>query len=68
MFPGFAYQLGNLIASRNGPIQASIAESHGGNFGLAMAIVAGITVVVLVAWTAIGPERTDVDFLTEKTN
>jgi SHS family lactate transporter-like MFS transporter len=32
-----------------------------------MAIVAGITVVVLVAWTAIGPERTDVDFLTEKT-
>jgi SHS family lactate transporter-like MFS transporter len=68
MFPGFAYQLGNLIASRNGPIQAWIAESHGGNFGLAMAIVAGITVVVLVVWTAIGPERTDVDFLTEKTN
>jgi len=68
MFPGFAYQLGNLIASRNGPIQASIAESHGGNFGLAMAIVAGITVVVLVAWTAIGPERTDVDFLTETVN
>ncbi|WP_066815382.1 MFS transporter [Sphingomonas mali] len=68
MFPGFAYQLGNLIASRNLPIQASIAQSHGGNFGLAMAIVAGITVVVLVAWTAIGPERTDVDFLTEKTN
>jgi len=68
MFPGFAYQLGNLIASRNLPIQASIAQSHGGNFGLAMAIVAGITVVVLVIWTTIGPERTDVDFLTEKTN
>lgn len=68
MFPGFAYQLGNLIASRNLPIQASIAQSHGGNFGLAMAIVAGITVVVLVVWTAIGPERTDVDFLTETTN
>lgn len=68
MFPGFAYQLGNLIASRNLPIQASIAQSHGGNFGLAMAIVAGITVVVLVIWSAIGPERTDVDFLTEKTN
>jgi SHS family lactate transporter-like MFS transporter len=68
MFPGFAYQLGNLIASRNLPIQASIAQSHGGNFGLAMALVAGITVVVLVIWTAIGPERTDVDFLTEKTS
>jgi SHS family lactate transporter-like MFS transporter len=66
MFPGFAYQLGNLIASRNGPIQASIAESHGGNYGLALALVAGITVVVLVIWTAVGPERTDVDFLAEE--
>ena len=68
MFPGFAYQLGNLIASGNLPIQARIAESHGGNYGLALALVAGITAVVLVTWTAIGPERTDVDFLTEKTN
>ena len=67
MFPGFAYQLGNLIASRNGPIQAGIAESHGGNYGLALAVVAGITAVVLVIWTAIGPERTDVDFLAEET-
>ena len=52
MFPGFAYQLGNLIASRNGPIQARIAE-------------AGIAVVVLVIWTLIGPERRDVDFVAE---
>jgi SHS family lactate transporter-like MFS transporter len=66
MFPGFAYQLGNLIASGNLPIQARIAESHGGNYGLALAIVAGITAVVLVIWTFIGPERTDVDFLAEK--
>ena len=68
MFPGFAYQLGNLIASRNLPIQAGIADSHGGNYGLALALVAGITAVVLVIWTALGPERTDVDFLTEKTS
>jgi MFS transporter, SHS family, lactate transporter len=66
MFPGFAYQLGNLIASRNGPIQAGIAEAHGGNYGLALAVVAGATAVVLVIWTAIGPERTDVDFLAEE--
>jgi hypothetical protein len=57
MFPGFAYQLGNLIASRNGPIQAGIAESHGGNYGLALALVAGTTVVVLIFWTLIGPQR-----------
>jgi SHS family lactate transporter-like MFS transporter len=65
MFPGFAYQLGNLIASRNAPIQANIAESHGGNYGLALALVAGITVIVLVIWTAIGPEKRDKDFLAE---
>jgi len=65
MFPGFAYQLGNLIASRNGPLQAGIAASHGGNYGLALALVAGVTALVLVAWTAIGPERRDVNFVEE---
>jgi SHS family lactate transporter-like MFS transporter len=65
MVPGFAYQLGNLIASRNGPIQASIAKAHGGDYGLAMALVAGITVVALVIWTLVGPERRNVDFVAE---
>lgn len=65
MFPGFAYQLGNLIASRNGPFQAGIAEAHGGNYGYAMALVAGVTAVVLVIWTWLGPERRDVDFVAE---
>jgi len=57
MFPGFVYQLGNLIASRNAPIQAGIAESHGDNFGLALALVAGITACVLAGWISFGPER-----------
>jgi SHS family lactate transporter-like MFS transporter len=65
MFPGFAYQLGNLIASRNGPIQAGFAEAHGNNYGLALALVAGIAAVVLVTLTALGPERRDVDFVEE---
>jgi len=65
MFPGFAYQLGNLIASRNGPIQAGFAEAHGNNYGLALALVAGAAAVVLIALTALGPERRDVDFVEE---
>ena len=65
MFPGFAYQLGNLIASRNGPIQAGFAEAHGNNYGLALALVAGAAAVVLVILTALGPERRDVDFVEE---
>ena len=65
MFPGFAYQLGNLIASRNGPIQAGFAEAHGNNYGLALALVAGMAAIVLVTLTALGPERRDVDFVEE---
>jgi SHS family lactate transporter-like MFS transporter len=57
MFPGFVYQLGNLIASRNAVIQARIAESHHGNYSLALASIAGITAVVLALWSSLGPER-----------
>jgi MFS transporter, SHS family, lactate transporter len=56
-FPGFVYQLGNLIASRNLPIQVMIAESHGNNYGLAMASVVGTVVVVIVLMVLWGPER-----------
>ena len=48
VLPGFVYQMGNVIASANATIQALIAERTGGNYGLAMAIVAG-TVAVLIA-------------------
>jgi SHS family lactate transporter-like MFS transporter len=65
LFPGFACQLGNLIASRNGPFQAWFASQHGGNYGLALALVAGVTAVVIAVWTALGPERKEADFLAE---
>ena len=45
VLPGFVYQLGNLVASVNAPMQAEIAKSHG--YGTAMAWVAG-TVAVLI--------------------
>jgi len=59
MFPGLVYQLGNLIASRVSPLQAGIAESHGGNYGLALASVTLVTALVLVAWISFGPEKRD---------
>src|SRR5947209_5743868 len=62
LFPGFAYQLGNLIASRNGPFQAWYAARHGGNYGLALALVAGLTAVVIAGWTMLGPERKNIRF------
>ena len=65
MFPGFAYQLGNLLMSKNGVFQAQIAESHGNNYGLALAIFGGVTAVVIAIWTAIGPERKNTDFMAD---
>ena len=68
LFPGFAYQLGNLIASRNAPFQAWFASQNGGNYGLALALVAGVTAVVIAAWTAVGPERKNADFMPQDAN
>jgi SHS family lactate transporter-like MFS transporter len=65
MFPGFAYQLGNLITSRNAVFQAGIAESRGDDYALALALFGGETAVVIVIWTALGPERKNADFLAE---
>ena len=65
LFPGFAYQLGNLIMSRNGVFQAQIAESHGNNYGLALAIFGGAMAVLIAIWTAIGPERSRADFMAD---
>jgi SHS family lactate transporter-like MFS transporter len=55
-FPGFVYQLGNLIASVNATLQAGIASHYGGNYALALALVAGIVAVIIVILTAIGSE------------
>ena len=40
-FPGFVYQLGNLIASINATLQAAIASHYGGDYAFALAAVAG---------------------------
>jgi len=56
-FPGFVYQLGNLLAAVNLNIQVAIAESYRNDYGLAMAVVVGAVAVVIVAMVAFGPER-----------
>jgi SHS family lactate transporter-like MFS transporter len=65
MFPGFAYQLGNLITSRNAVFQSGIAEAHGNDYALALALFGGVTAVIIALWTLVGPERQDVDFTAE---
>src|SRR5580700_2155228 len=65
-FPGFVYQLGNLIASVNATLQAGIAARYGGNYGLALALVAGTVAVVIVILTALGTEAKGVVFTKAK--
>ena len=65
MFPGFAYQLGNLLMSRNVVVQAGIAESSGDDYAFALAVFGGVTAVIIAVWTAFGPERKHADFLAE---
>src|SRR6202140_5049395 len=61
-FPGFVYQLGNLIASVNATLQAAIATHYGGNYALALAAVAGTVAVAIVILTALGIEPKGVAF------
>jgi MFS transporter, SHS family, lactate transporter len=56
-FPGFVYQLGNLLAAVNLNLQVAIAETHGNDYGLAMAIVVAAVAVVIILMVAFGPEQ-----------
>ena len=61
-FPGFAYQVGNLLSSRNGVVQSRLAEQRfGGAFApvLAWTLLMVATLVALV--TACGRERRGAD-------
>jgi SHS family lactate transporter-like MFS transporter len=60
-FPGFAYQLGNLLASYNATMQVGIAMDHplaqgGGDYALALGLVAGVIALCLALIVAFGPE------------
>jgi len=61
VLPGFVYQLGNLIASVNATLQSRIAEAHGGNYGLGMAIVAGTVAVLICVLVAFGRETRGIE-------
>jgi MFS transporter, SHS family, lactate transporter len=65
-FPGFVYQLGNLLASVNATLQAGIASHFGGNYGLALALVAGSVAIIIAALTAVGTEARGIAFARAK--
>jgi MFS transporter, SHS family, lactate transporter len=61
-FPGLAYQLGNLLASRNSVIQAKLAEMrYGGRYPPVLAWTVLIVAALVALVTLSGKERKGVD-------
>ena len=55
-FPGFTYQIGNLLAAANANIQLWAAGHLGGNYSLTLGLTVAIMAIVLALLAAIGPE------------
>jgi len=60
LYPGVTYQLGNLLAAFNLPIQERLAESHGYPFALAVTIVPVLLAVATL--TLLGKDATGIRF------
>ncbi|MEZ0352569.1 MFS transporter [Mycobacterium sp. pR1184] len=65
LYPGVTYQLGNLLAAFNLPIQERLAETHGYPFALAATIVPVLCAVAFL--TFIGKDATGLRFGTAET-
>ncbi|MFZ0969465.1 MAG: MFS transporter, partial [Candidatus Acidiferrales bacterium] len=59
-FPGFAYQVGVLLAASSAYIEARMSHRFG--YGMAMAIFAGVVLAVCAVVIAFGPEAHRVSF------
>jgi MFS transporter, SHS family, lactate transporter len=60
LYPGVTYQLGNLLAAFNLPIQERLAESHGYPFALTATVVPVLLAVATL--TLIGKDATGIRF------
>jgi SHS family lactate transporter-like MFS transporter len=65
LYPGVTYQLGNLLAAFNLPIQEHLAETHGYPFALTVTIVPVLLAVAFL--TLIGKDSTGIRFGTAET-
>lgn len=65
-YPGVTYQLGNLLAALNLPIQQALASAYGYPFALAATIVPVFVAVIVL--TAIGKEARGIAFGTRATS
>jgi SHS family lactate transporter-like MFS transporter len=59
-YPGVTYQLGNLLAAINLPLQERLADAHGYPFAFAVVVVP--TMLAVIVLTAVGREAHSVEF------
>lgn len=70
-FPGFTYQLGNLITAYAAQLEAAIAKkgfplpSGEADYAKALAVIMLVVFAIVAIVTAIGKERRGVDFATD---
>jgi SHS family lactate transporter-like MFS transporter len=64
-YPGVTYQLGNLIAALNLPLQTSLASSHSGPFALLVVMFPVLAAVII--FTAVGSEARGASFAGDET-
>lgn len=63
--PGFAYQMGNLLAAVTATVQTWLAQRHGGDFAFAMSWWMVFVAVLLALLLWFGPEAKGVGFAHE---
>jgi SHS family lactate transporter-like MFS transporter len=60
-FPGFVYQLGNLLTAVNLPMQMGVAQMYGKSYGTVMAWTVAIAAIVIAALIPLSMENRGVD-------
>jgi len=66
-FPGFTYQLGNLFAAINLPLQTGLAASWGGDYSWALMLVAAAAAITIALLAGFGVEAKGIDMGAVKT-
>jgi SHS family lactate transporter-like MFS transporter len=65
IFPGLAYQLGNVLSSRNSVLQAAAAAKYlGGRYAPVLAVTVVIVALLVAGLTAFGREAKGADLST----
>lgn len=62
VLPGVVYQIGNFVASLDGPLQTTIAAHNNGNYSFALMSVAGVVAVIIILCALLGRGSRDTRF------